>query len=72
MKKTIKVECIMALARQEVEFYKKYVDEGKYEFARAERQRIDAFQSVIMVLAVGACKNFDDKWMEIHKEIWGV
>ena len=71
MKKTVKVEGIIALARQEVEFYKKYMNDGEYELASSERNRIDAFQSVIMVLAVGSCEDFDEKWKEIHKEIWG-
>lgn len=71
MKKTVKVEAIIALARQEVEYYNKYMDDGEYELARAERNRIDAFQSIIMVLAVGDCKDFNDKWNEINKEIWG-
>lgn len=33
--------------------------------------RIEACHSIIMVLAVGYCKDFDNKWEEIHKEIWG-
>lgn len=71
MKKTVKVEGIIALARQEVEFYKKHMIDGEFELASSERNRIEAFQSVIMVLAVGTCEDFDEKWEEIHKEIWG-
>ena len=71
MKKTVKVEDIIRLAKSEVRDYNKYMSEGKYGIARIVHHRIDSYQSIIMVLAVGHCKDFDEKWEEIHKEIWG-
>lgn len=72
MKKTVKVKDIIELAKQEVYNYNKFMVDSKYEVARMVRHRIDSYQSIIMVLAVGVCKDFDNKWEEIHKEIWGV
>lgn len=71
MKKTVKVEDIISLARHEVRIYDKLIIEGKYETARIVEHRIDSYQSIIMILAVGDCKDFTNKWEEIHKEIWG-
>jgi hypothetical protein len=71
MKKTVKVEAIIELAKQEVNNYNKFMADGKYDEARMVRDRIDSYHSIIMVLAVGYCKDFDDKWDEIHKQIWG-
>ena len=71
MKKTVKVKDIIELARREVFYYNNYMNNGKYEIARMVRHRIDSYQSIIMVLAVGACVDFDNKWEEIYNEIWG-
>lgn len=71
MKKTVKVEDIIRLAKSEVRDYNKYMSEGKYEIAHMVHHRIDSFQTIIMVLAVSSCEDFDEKWQEIHKEIWG-
>lgn len=71
MKKTVKVEDIIIYAREEVWRYHKYMNLGEHELARMSEHRIEACQSIIMVLAVGNCKDFYNKWEEIHKEIWG-
>ena len=71
MKKTVKVEDIIRLAKSEVRDYNKYMSEGKYEIANMVHHRIDSYQTIIMVLAVGSCEDFDEKWEEIYKEIWG-
>lgn len=71
MKKKIKVEDIIRLAKSEVREYNKYMIEGTYEIARMIHHRIDSYQTIIMVLAVGSCEDFDEKWEEIYKEIWG-
>lgn len=71
MKKTVKVEDIIRLAKSEVRDYNKYMSEGKYEIARRVHHTIDSYQTIITVLAVSSCEDFDEKWEEIYKEIWG-
>ena len=71
MKKTVKVEAIIRLAKSEVRDYNKYMSEGEYELAHMIRHRIDSYQTIIMILAVGSCEDFDEKWEQINKEIWG-
>lgn len=71
MKKTVKVEDIIRLAKSEVRDYNKYMGEGKYEIAIRVQNRIDSYQTIIMVLAVGSREDFNEKWEEIYKEIWG-
>lgn len=75
MKKSVKVEDIIRYARKEVCRYHKYMNECEYDLARMQEYRIDACQTIIMVLAVGFCLDFEDKWeeihREIHREIWG-
>lgn len=70
MKKTVKVEDIIALARKEVIYHNKYMDCGEYELARMTRNRIDSYQSIIMALAVGSSEDFNEKWEEVYKQIW--
>lgn len=71
MKKTVKVEDIISLAKQEVTMYNRFILDEKYDAARMLEYRIQSYQSIIMVLAVGDCKDFNNKWEEIHKQIWG-
>lgn len=71
MKKAVKVSAIIALAKKEVEFYNTYIENGKYDAARTVRHRIEAYQTVIMVLAVADYVHFNEKWEEIYKQIWG-
>ena len=71
MKKTVKVEDILTLAKQDVVLYHLLMNDGNYEVATMVEHRIQSFQSIIMILAVGDCKDYDNKREEIHKEIWG-
>lgn len=71
MENTVKVEDIIRLAKIEVRDYNKYMSVGKYEIAHMVHHRIDSYQTIIMVLALSSCEDFDEKWEEIHKEIWG-
>lgn len=73
MKKTVNVEDIIRLAKQQVDNYHIFMNEGKYDTARMVEHRIAGYQSIIMILAIDECehKDFSIKWDEIHKEIWG-
>lgn len=68
MKKTIRVEDVKLLAKEEVIMASKYESEGRYELADACYDRARGMMSCIS-LALDT-NNFDEQWYSVYNEIF--
>lgn len=69
MRKTVRIDDIVCLAKVSKERADRYTREGKHKLAEMERHRIDGMMTVI---SMGLdTRNFEVEWNEIHRLIHG-
>lgn len=68
MRKTVRIDDIVCLAKGERMLAERYMREGNAELARNQYKRIEGMITVIS-LALDY-KNFDKEWNEIHDLIY--
>ena len=70
MKKVVKVDNMINVARGEMMRARKYSNVGDIELARMVESRVDGMMSMIAILAIKDDDNWDDKWNDIYDRIY--
>lgn len=70
MKKVVKVDDMIKVARNEMMRSRKYLNDGEIELARIYQSRSEAMMTMIAILAIKDYDNWDDKWNDIYDRIF--
>lgn len=70
MKKVVKVDDMIKVARDEIMRAIKYSNDGDIELARIYKSRVDGMMYMISILAIKDDDNWGDKWNEIYDRIY--
>lgn len=70
IKKVVRVEELIEIARNEVRMYRNYVNKGKEELALSQYKRVEAMRSLIAIASIKDIDNWDELYTEIDEKIF--
>ena len=71
MKKVVKVDEMIAVARDEVERANRYLRNGEYDLYKYSMKRVDGMISMITITSIKKTDNWDEEWNKIYSRVNG-
>ena len=71
MKKVVKVNEMIIVARNEAERAKRYLKNGQYDLYKASMNRVEGMISIISITSINKTDNWDEEWIKIYNRVNG-
>lgn len=71
MKKVVKVDEMIVVARNEAERANRYLRDGKYDLYKDAIKRVEGMVSIIAITSIKVTDNWDEEWLKIYNRVNG-
>ena len=71
MKKVVKVDEMIVVARNEAERANRYLKNGQYDLYKASMTRVGGMISIISITSIKETDNWDEEWNKIYNRVNG-
>lgn len=71
MKKVVKVDEMIIVARNEAERANRYLKNGQYDLYKTSMTRVEGMISIISITSIKETDNWDEEWLKIYDRVNG-